>query len=71
MTEDRSGGLSGRAGWVVLGVLVLLALVVPGLLILTTPQGMGSYGLYVTIAMLPALAFGAFGVWTALRYGRT
>ncbi len=70
MSEDRSGGLSGPTGWLVLGVLVLLTLVVPGVLILTTPRGMGSYGLYVTIAMLPALLFGAFGVWTALRYGR-
>lgn len=70
MTADNPGGLSGRAGWLVIGVIIVLALVVPGVLLVTTPQGMGSFGLYVAIAMVPAIAFGVFGVWTALRYGR-
>lgn len=67
-TSPEDGGLGGRFGWFVIGFLVLSLLVVPALLLVTTPSGLGSYGVYVAIAMLPALAFGAFGVWTALRY---
>ena len=68
--DPDSPDLSGAAAWLVIGTLVVLLLVIPGVLLVTTPRGMGSFGLYVALAMIPALAFGAFGVWTALRYGR-
>lgn len=61
--------LSDRQGWLVVAVIAVLIVVVPGFLLLTTPRDLGSFGIYVAIAMLPALAFGAFGVWTALRHG--
>ncbi|MFB6095664.1 MAG: hypothetical protein ABEJ71_04310 [Halodesulfurarchaeum sp.] len=60
-------GLSGAGAWLVVGFVVLLLLGVPAVLLVTTPRGIGSYGLYVALAMLPAVAFGLFGVWTALR----
>lgn len=65
--ESSSGGLSGATGWFVIGLVVFLLLVVPGFLLFSTPRDIGSYGLYVALAMLPALAFGAVGIWTALR----
>lgn len=61
-------GLSGGTGWLIIGLLAVFAVGIPAVLLVTTPTGLGSFGLYVAIAMLPALAFGAFGVWTALRY---
>jgi hypothetical protein len=68
MTDTDTLDLAGRRGWAVVAVLAVLLLVVPGFILVTTPRGLGSYGLYVAIAMVPALAFGAFGVWTALRH---
>lgn len=65
--DPRSPGLSGARGWLVIGLVVFLLLGVPGFLLLSTPAGVGSYGVYVALAMLPALAFGALGIWTALR----
>ena len=68
MTEDTDSGLSGTTGWLVVVILGLFALGIPVVLLVTTPTGVGSFGLYVAIAMLPAIAFGVFGVWTALQY---
>ena len=70
MAGDAAGdaGISGTTGWLVVGILALFAIGVPVILLLTTPTGVGSFGVYVAIAMLPALVFGAFGVWTALQH---
>jgi hypothetical protein len=65
MSDSES--LSGRTGWAVVAVVAVLLLGIPGLLLFSSPRGFGSYGVYVAIAMVPALAFGALGVWTALR----
>jgi len=62
-----SQSLAGRTGWLVVAVVAILLLGIPGLLLFSTPGELGSYGVYVAIAMVPALAFGALGVWTALR----
>ncbi len=70
MAEASGPDLGGGTGWVVIAILALFALGIPAVLLVTTPTGIGSFGVYVAIAMLPALAFGAFGVWTALRHKR-
>lgn len=68
MSGDSDSGLSGKTGWLVVAILGLFALGIPAVLLVTTPTGVGSFGLYVAIAMLPAIAFGVFGVWSALQY---
>ncbi|MFB6266603.1 MAG: hypothetical protein ABEI31_02995 [Halodesulfurarchaeum sp.] len=65
--RESDDGLAGAQAWLVVGFVTLLLLGIPAVLLVTTPQGIGSYGVYVALAMLPAVAFGLFGVWTALR----
>ncbi|MFW6385456.1 MAG: hypothetical protein ACOCY7_04910 [Halodesulfurarchaeum sp.] len=64
----NEGGMSATGEWVAVALVVLILLIVPGIILMVSPGRLGSFGLYVVIAMIPALAFGAFGVWTALRH---
>lgn len=72
-TEDESG-LSGHAGWLVVAVLFLSAIVAPLLLYWAGQTGdlqalgLGFKDTYLAIPMLPAILLGAIGIWTALKY---
>jgi hypothetical protein len=56
-------------GWLVVAVIAVILLVGPGLLLVTTPRRPAVLAAYVVLAIATALAFGAVGVWTALRHG--
>ena len=67
----------GWRGWVLVGVLIVAFVIVPWALILlpTAQSGIGALGLswrdtYLALPMIPALALGALGVWTALAARR-
>jgi hypothetical protein len=65
--DDADDGL-GRAGWVLVGVVVLSVLVVPGVIYLY-PAGPGNLGFPFLAAMLalpmvPALLLGATAIWS-------
>jgi len=60
--------LSGTRGWVLVALVVVTLLVVPAVVWYLTLGVQAGYGVYVALAMLPALVFGALGVWTALRH---
>ncbi|MFB6093926.1 MAG: hypothetical protein ABEJ77_03180 [Halanaeroarchaeum sp.] len=67
---DRT--LAGRRGWALVGLVATILLAVPAVVWYLTIGVSATYGVYVALAMLPGLAFGAIGVWTALRHrGRT
>ncbi|MFB6114524.1 MAG: hypothetical protein ABEJ58_10545 [Halodesulfurarchaeum sp.] len=67
--EDSGADSMGTVGsWLAVGFVVLLLLLVPGFLLFSMPRSIGSYSTYVVLAILPALAFGIYGVWTALRH---
>ncbi len=72
-TEDESD-LSGLAGWLVVAVLFLAAIVAPLLLYWAGQTGdlqaigLGFKDTYLAIPMLPAILLGAIGIWTALKY---
>jgi hypothetical protein len=68
--ETTSGGLSGRGAWIAILVVVLLFLVIPGVIVGWTPGALGYVERLIVLGMIPALAFGVFGVWLALRHGR-
>ena len=63
--------LSGPRGWLLVGLVVLALLGVPAVLWYLTTGMRAGYGVYVALAMVPALLFGAIGVWTALRHRQT
>lgn len=67
-TQEAGNDAEETGGWVEVGLVVLLLLIVPGFLLMVTPGRLGSFGAYVILAMVPALAFGAFGVWAAMRH---
>jgi len=60
--------LSGTRGWIVVAVVAVVLLGVPAVVWYLTGGMRADYGVYVALAMLPGLAFGAIGVWTALRH---
>ncbi|MFB6125568.1 MAG: hypothetical protein ABEJ59_06380 [Halanaeroarchaeum sp.] len=60
--------LSGRRGWLLVGAVVLVLLAIPAVVWYETVGMDATYGVYVALAMLPGLLFGAIGVWTALRH---
>lgn len=63
-----STDLSGSRGWILVGLVVLTLVVIPAVIWYLTIGLRAGYGVYVALAMLPALLFGAIGVWTALRH---
>ncbi|MGM0399556.1 MAG: hypothetical protein ACQEQY_11290, partial [Halobacteriota archaeon] len=63
-----STDLSGPRGWLLVGLIALTLVVVPAAVWYLTIGLQAGYGVYVALAMLPALLFGAIGVWTALRH---
>lgn len=63
----ESTDLSGSSGWLLVGLVATILIVVPAIVWYLTIGMRAGYGVYVALAMLPALAFGALGVWTALR----
>ncbi|QLG64014.1 hypothetical protein HUG12_07050 [Halorarum salinum] len=68
--DDTGEGL-GRAGWVLVGVVVLAFLVIPGVIYLrpATPGelGFGFLAAMLVLPMLPAALLGATAVWSAVR----
>ena len=68
--ETTPGGLSDGGAWIAIGVVVLLFLVIPGVIVGSTPRALGYVERLIVLGMIPALAFGAFGVWLAMRHGR-
>ncbi|WP_144426108.1 hypothetical protein [Halanaeroarchaeum sulfurireducens] len=63
--------LSGPRGWLIVGLVVVALLGIPAVLWYLTTGMRAGYGVYVALAMVPALLFGAIGVWTALRHRQT
>ena len=68
---SESTDLSGTTGWLLVGLVASLLIAVPALVWYLTIGMRAEFGIYIAIAMLPALAFGAIGVWTALRHRDT
>lgn len=63
--------LSGSSGWLIVGLVATILIAVPAIVWYLTIGMRAGYGVYVALAMLPALVFGAIGVWTALRHRDT
>jgi len=62
------GSLSRGRSWVLVVSVIVILLVVPAIVWAMTRGMKAEYSIYVGLAMLPGLAFGVIGVWTALRH---
>lgn len=65
---DDSTDLSGSRGWLLVGLVVLTLGAIPFVVWYLTIGTEAGYGIYVALAMIPGLLFGAIGVWSALRH---
>jgi hypothetical protein len=69
-SDGADAGLDGRAVWAVVGALALCLVGAPLAILVWPPTFLSFVDAYIALSMVPALALGAVGVWTALRAAR-
>ena len=68
-TRRQTDSAGSVGDWLIVGTISLVLLAGPGVLLVITPRRPATLAGYLVLALLTALAFGAIGVWTALRHG--